>query len=121
MDFETLCETAARNQPPNEMTPIEWTIWFHMRDLYAAYRAKKITPDDAKKKKADYLDWFDEMNRKQKTRDDLLDFYIGLWSRTEYAAREYCAAETHTPEADRMYAALYGLPRGVGVSGKITE
>ena len=97
---------AMRNEEaPSGLTLTERKAYYLLRILYREYRAGEIGRERASKEKQMIIRDMES----EKQIDELNRRIAQLWKEIEMPAREYVHDST-TENADRFYAAVYGLP-----------
>ena len=113
-DEEELSKLAYDEVPPESALPHEWLLWYRLRDIYADVRAGRLVMQAGQAKKQTAVNSFHSAR-------EMWERNERLWQRIERAATAYAKAETHTPEADAFYEALYGTRPGIGTAGHMKE
>ena len=100
---------AARGDPmPDGLSLAEQQTYQAIRYLYAVYRAKRVTQEQAAKEKATILRKLKMAQEKEALMDKAHQRAIKMWKDLEAAANHY-GTERTIENADKLIEAIYGV------------
>ncbi len=105
-DFRT---AAYNGEFPDERLPMPDRVYFWaMRDMYARYKAGKITKEQGEAELASARKTYYKDRARYDGYVAMTEHVTSLWKTIEAAATDYAKSNGRTPEADAFYAAVYG-------------
>ena len=100
---------AARGDPmPDGLSLAEQQTYQAIRYLYAVYRAKRITQEQAGKEKATILRQLRTAQEKESLHEKVYKRSVAMWKDLEAAANRYGTDRT-LENADKLIEAIYGV------------
>ena len=100
---------ASRGDPmPDGLSLAEQQTYQAIRYLYAVYRAKRITQEQAAKEKARILRELRMMQEKEALKEKAYNRSVAMWKDLEAAANHY-GTERTLENADKLIEAIYGV------------
>ena len=109
MTVEEISKHAQKGIEPGGLSVADTILFCRLKDIYSDFKLGKITKEQGEARKAKALLEYAD-NRKSVEQHINYVLRVGnMWKEIETAAIAYAKSETHTPEADALMEAIYGV------------
>ena len=108
MKYEYEREAARGDPMPDGLSLAEQQTYQAIRYLYAVYRSKRITQEQAAKEKSRILREMKMVQEKEDLKEKAYNRYVAMWKDLEAAANRY-GKERTLENADKLIESIYGV------------
>lgn len=109
MTVEEIKKQAYSGDTADIINYAEKLLYMQLKDIYADFRLEKIGKAEGERRKAKALSDYAEMQKEAEMQTKYAMRNADLWREIESAAIAYAKSGNHTPEADALMEAVYGV------------
>lgn len=109
MTLDDITKYAKHGTEPDGLNVAETVLWCRLKDIYTDFKTGKIGKEDGERRKAQALAEYEEAAAAVEQYRQYVLHTAEMWTQVESAAIAYAKAEQHTPEADALMEAIYGV------------
>ena len=95
-------------EPAEDWEAPEIVLWYAFRELYRDFRDGKLSEDEGKKAKANFLKRYQEQRTKYDTMKNIVRHQAEMWKRIEVAGNRY-GTDRSLENADAFIETVYGV------------